>query len=109
MSSDRYNIQWVGHCEFENKIWGWFFYEDPTQDTKSSRRIKSAYVFWARLHKKPMFKRHTYSSYDLNKLVKKKMSNSYNPINLEKIEEIWPTIYDDLDNQFIFHILAENV
>jgi len=102
----RYEIKWIGRCEFENsdKIWGWFFYNDPTVVNSSSHR--HAYVFWARTGKTPNFKCHGYRSWTISKLVKDKKDRKYNEITVEKTVELWPSFYEDLDNRFVFFMLV---
>lgn len=124
MAHDRYDIQWIGHCQFldkdgsdHNKIWGWFIYNDPSAPREtpintsrwSGRGPRHAYVFWARTGKTPSFKKHMYSIYDLNALVRSKTDHKYTKIEINDLLNIWPTIYEDLDNKFIFHLLAENI
>lgn len=106
MTHPRYNIQWVGHCQFDNsdKIWGWFFYNDPTVQQQGT--AKTAYAFWSRTGKTPSFKRHAYSSWTTSKLVKEKVDRKYKEINIEKLVEMWPSFYEDIDNRFVFYMLV---
>lgn len=109
MSHDRYIIQWVGYCEFENKIWGHFVYKDPSQGLEPKYIMKTTYAFWAKINKTPSFKRHIFSKWDMDRMVKKKISNRYVPISTEELEKMWSNFYNDLDSRFIFHLLADNL
>ena len=102
----RFEIKWVGRGVFENsdKIWGWFFYNDPTLVTSSSHLY--AYAFWARTGKTPSFKRYVYTSWTMSKLVTDKKDRKYNEITVEKTLELWPSFYEDLDNRFVFFMLV---
>jgi hypothetical protein len=109
LTHPRYDIKWLGHCKFEgsDKVWGWFFYIDPTDLNRKSP--KHAYAFWARTGKTPSFKKHSYSSWNLDKLVRQKVDRKYTATEVDKILRIWPTLYEDLDNSFIFHLLADDI
>lgn len=118
MTHDRYDIKWVGRCRFvesdgsdHDKVWGWFFYKDPTASTVQPVRWRSGpkfcYVFWSRTGKTPQFKKHSWSSYEMDRLVTSKKHHKYEDIPINTLIEIWPTLYEDLDTRFIFHILSE--
>lgn len=112
MSHDRYDIQWVGRCCYENhdKIWGWFFYQDPlAKPTNDRYQIRPAYAFWAKTGKTPNFKKHQYSQYNMNKLVLSKIDRKYLQISVDDTISLWPTIYEDLDNKFVLHLLIGNL
>jgi hypothetical protein len=110
MYDNRYDIKWIGHCSFDDsdKIWGWFIYNDPTVTLNSNRPVY-AYVFWARTGKTLSFKKHSYSDYTMRKLQKKKEERSYHEINKSQLVQMWPSLYEDLNNKFIFHILANDL
>jgi len=101
----RYDIRWVGHCQYDNsdKIWGWFIYNDPTADKKA---VTKSYAFWARTGKTPSFKVHTYSTWNMDKLVREKKDRKYNEITVEKLVGLWPSFFEDIDNRFIFFMLV---
>jgi hypothetical protein len=124
MSHDRYDIHWVGRCHFDDngvdhdKVWGWFFYKDSSSSepviTKSKSRFHKSfpdhcYVFWARRGKTPNFKKHTYNEWNIRSLVNKKLERKYVQITNDELLELWPNLYEDFDNKFIMHILAENL
>jgi len=103
----RYDIKWVGHCKFDNsdKIWGWFLYNDPTS-SDYKKTSTSAYAFWAATGKTPNFKRHSYTSWTMDKLVREKKNRKYNEIAVEKVLELWPSVYEDINNRFVFYLLV---
>ena len=108
----RYDIKWVGRCTFEgsDKIWGWFIYTDPTESNRSNRsNPRYAYTFWARTGKTPSFKKHHYSAYNLKKLTDKKVDRKYSPISQGELVNLWPRFFEDMDNKFIFHLLANDI
>lgn len=112
MAHDRYDLQWVGRCRYDeyDKIWAWFFYQDPLAKLSNDKyQVRPAYVFWAKTGKTPSFKKHSYSSYNMIQLVKSKIDRKYIQISVEDTIDLWPTIYKDLDDRFIFHLLAENL
>lgn len=110
MSHDRYDLQWAGRCQYDihDKIWGWFFYQDPTA-SPNPRGAQSCYVFWAKTGKTPSFKKHSYTRWEIGKLVQTKTDRKYVELSIEDLLKLWPTLYEDLDNRFIFHLLAENL
>lgn len=111
----RYDIQWVGHCKFDesDKIWGWFIYGNTVPknlDRKALIRQKQenkwVYTFWARTGKTCHFKRHHYSFFHMKKLVREKKNHKYYQISPHALQTIWPSFYDDLDTKFVFFHLA---
>jgi hypothetical protein len=109
-AQSRYNIKWIGHCTFDDsdKIWGWFSYNDPTE-SESLSRDSLAYVFWARTGKTLSYKKHTSSYWNMQKLQRKKIDRKYKEIAQDQLLILWPSFFTDLDNTFIFHLLANDI
>jgi len=122
MDNSRYAIQWAGECKYDNhhKVWGWFFYIDPTMsvDKFTHRRNTVCYTFWGGVGKTANFKKHQYfSSYAMNRLVAKKTTVKvrkdvelvgYTQITIEELTKMWPNIYNDFNDKFIFNLLADS-
>lgn len=110
MYEKRYDIKWVGHCTFDDsdKIWGWFTYNDPTVSTNAPKP-SHAYVFWARTGKSPFFKKHINSDYGLRRLQEKKEERNYHEITTARLIDMWPSLYEDVNNKFVFHMLANDL
>ena len=108
--ADRFNFQWVARCTYDtsDKIWGWFFYNDPTQSSRIERRAtpNHCYVFYAATGKTPSFKRHVYGSLNMKKLQRQKIDRKYKQISTKELIDLWPNLYEDLNNKFIFHLLV---
>jgi len=106
VSHPRYNIKWVGRCQYgtSDKIWGWFYYIDPT----STELVwnSPAYVFWAGRQKPLHFKKHMPLFGAMEKLTREKKDRKYTEIEVPSLLEIWPSFYQDLDNRFIFYMLV---
>lgn len=109
-AQDRYLIKWVGRCKYDNhdKIWGWFFYFQQGYSSVNDKQ-PICYTFWSRTGKTPSFKKHEYNKWVLQRYINKKKDNSYANITVKELEMIWPSIYKDLENRFVFHILADNI
>lgn len=120
--NDRYQIGWVGRCKWSSdstdtdKIWGWFFYLDPTSPLPTTSKPKNgsthrySYVFWGRTGKNLNFKRHAYSPWAMNSLVENKKNNSkYSQITVDEFKALWLDLFDTMHNRFIFHLLADNI
>lgn len=113
MLKDRYDIKWVGRCRYDtsDKIWGWFLYVDPT--TSGLRGSPTyAYVFWGPTGKTLSFKRHGYSSRNLDKLVRSKIDRKYSQITSQELCSLWKgedNLYETINNKFIFHLLANDI
>ena len=107
---NRYLIRWVGRCQYDthDKIWGWFFYFQEGYKTSNITQ-PICYTFWARTGKSPSFKKHDFSKWTMNRLVDQKVSRSYESINIETLEQIWPSFYNDIETRFMFYILSESV
>lgn len=107
MSHLRYNIKWVGRCQYgtSDKIWGWFYYNDPTS-AESPAWNSPAYVFWAERQKPLHVKKHASLFGQMDKLIRQKKDRKYTEIEVKSLLEIWPSFYQDLDNRFIFFMLV---
>ena len=109
--ASRYDIKWIGRCTYEtsDKVWGWFFYKDPTQSNSSNLKHNYCYVFYAATGKTPSFKRHQGGNWAMEKLQKQKIDRKYQKITVDELVKLWPNLYDDLNNKFIFHLLANDI
>ncbi len=114
----RYSIQWVGRCQYatqqqkSDKIWGWFFYIDPTvaRSTRKTTFHKNLYVFWADTGKTISFKKQINDRRLIERLVKKKTTdNGYKQIPIEELLTLYDNLYDEMTNRFVFHLLANNI
>jgi hypothetical protein len=103
---DRFDIHWVGQCKYDqhDKVWGWFFYNP---ERKVNAMPSTFHVFWARTGKSLSFTTHSYDKWQIKRLVADKQTKKYQGISLDKLEEIWPSFYDDLESRFLLHALRQ--
>ena len=115
VSIDRYNIQWIGRCQFTkntncvDKIWGWFQYNNVNAPFITSKLSRGpVYSFWANTTKSISIITHP-SSWYAKKITQKKIVNAYTPIEIDDLIEYWPDFYSNLDSKFIFKMLSESL
>jgi hypothetical protein len=113
MINNRYDVKWVGRCRYDgsDKIWGWFFYIDPTI-SGSALTQSYAYVFWGPTGKTLSFKRHPYSRWEIDRMVGKKINRKYSQITEKEFISLWngeDNLYEIVNNKFIFHLLANDI
>lgn len=116
--NDRYVFQWIGRCcyqtdtEKSDKVWGWFYYNDPTQGYINHRSVNSydhAYVFWGPTGKTLKFKKHPNHTYDLKGLMRKKIVHKYEQMSYRDFVSSWDDLYSTINDKFIFHLLANDI
>lgn len=115
--NDRYVFQWAGRCQFQSetersdKVWGWFYYKDPTASKSftSTSDYPFAYVFWGPTGKTLKFKKHINSTYDLNGMTRKKIVHKYEQIGFANLVSLWEDLHETVNNKFIFHLLANDI
>ena len=107
MTISRYQINWLGRCQYgtEDKIWGWFFYDDTQTVEPKSRINQPKYYFWAHTGKTIQFRRHESWYSKPETAVKAKKAVKYQDTEIEDLIKIWPTFKEDLDRHFIFFML----
>lgn len=107
---ERYMIKWAGRCQYDqhDKIWGWFYYFQQGYN-KINDVQPICYAFWAKTGKKPSFKKHEYNKWSIQRLQHQKLSKGYNKIESSELEQIWPTIWQDIENNFVFYLLSEKI
>lgn len=108
----RYDVKWVGRCQYDvsDKIWGWFYYRDPTSSPSGPiEREKWAYVFWGPTGKTLQFKRHPNDPWSMKKMVRTKIDRKYVEITPTEFDGLWTDLYDTIHNKFIFHLLANDI
>jgi hypothetical protein len=107
----RYEFNWIGRCTFDtsDKVWGVFWYHDPTLARQDSSKHSNAYVFWARTGKNISFKKHPNSTWNIRELIQKKSDRKYVQIRINDLIDIWPNVIEDINNAFIFHLLANDI
>ena len=107
MDHKRYEIKWLGRCQYgtDDKVWGWFNYNDTQSTEQTNLRVAPRYYFWAHLGKTVQFKRHEGYYAQPDTVVKAKKAAKYQEIPVKDLVEIWPTFYEDLDRHFIFFML----
>lgn len=108
MSTNNIDIRWVGIYKPQMKVWGWYIDSNKFQSNQRSNwGIKDCFCFWAICGKTININKHLYIPYSMQKLVNKKISNSY--VHIEPIDEfikLWPTFYQDLSNRIVFKTLS---
>lgn len=119
MFGNRYDIKWVGRCQFDNsdKVWGWFVYNDPTAAPlpkarnrwEEEQQTKYCYVFWGPTGKTLQFKRHEHSRWQIDRLVTQKTERKYVSISVDELNRLWDNLYETLNNKFVFHLLANDI
>lgn len=109
MNISRYEIKWIGRCQYASvdKIWGWFYYNDnQTSQVTSTFSRTPTYTFWAHMNKTINFTRHFTHPSAIDKLVKSKKAVKYTDMDLENLLTVWPNFQEDLDRHFIFFMLS---
>jgi hypothetical protein len=108
MEDRKFELRWVGYCEANNKVWGWFV--DANKERGKSKYAQSeCYCFWSVVGKTISMNKHSYRSWDMEALEKKKLANKYELITQDQLIEMWPNFQEDLNNRFVFATLAGTV
>ena len=100
----RFDIVWVGHCDHDNKIWGWF------RDLDTDKRYRTNYCFWAVIGKTISFtKFDNWNLTIIDTIKNRKIKNKYVQLELPVLLAIWPDFLTELENKFIWDKLAEKI
>ena len=106
---DDNELRFVSHYEPSNKIWGWFRSrraEDGHSPYLSDRRRPmEVHAFWGVVGKTITIKRHAWRSH-LDHAKAKKLAGKYVEIDQERLLELWPTFWDDIDQRMLFLMLS---
>jgi len=107
MSDIRFNIRWVGHCEHNDKLWGWF--TDLNQEVPKYK-VATRYCFWGTRGKGLSMNSHPNSfGHSMTDIISRKKSNGYSAIEVNDLLNMWPTFYEDLERKFIWMKLSEQI
>lgn len=103
MAETNFKINWIGHCAYGNRIWGWFY-------DRSRERQQCNYCFWATIGKSISFTKYAHHNTSaINFIQLRKIQNKYDPITIEELIKVWPNFMQDLQNKFIWDKLSEKI
>ena len=103
MAKKRFDIAWVGHCDHDDKIWGWF--RDVAADNQ-----RYNYCFWAVRGKTISFTKYrTWETSVIGTIQERKVKNKYRQLKMDELIDIWPDFMKDLENKFIWDKLSEKI
>jgi len=106
MSDTGYNIRWLGYCEHNDKLWGWFRAPGSGDDGRFGER--DSYCFWAVRGKTISMNKHRiWSPHSMDRMVDAKIKNGYASIKLEDALAMWPTMMEDMQHRFLFLRLSD--
>lgn len=108
MEDRKLEFRWIGYCEANNKVWGWFV---DTNSPLSKNRYGSneIYCFWSVVGKTISLNKERRSSWDIEAVQKKKVDNKYVQITEDQLVEMWPDFRESLANRMIFATLAGTI
>ena len=107
---DDNQLMFASYYEPSHKIWGWFR-SKRAEDRRGSpylsdaRRPMEVHAFWGVIGKTITVKRHVWRS-NMNHVRDKKLAGKYEEISEERLLELWPMFYEDLDQRMLFLTLS---
>lgn len=100
----KFSIVWVGYCESQGKIWGWFSHTDSDFN-------QQFYCFWSHMRKTICFK--AYNNYvsksTFNVIKDTKIKNGYSEIKVSELVSLWPQFFNDMESNFLSDKLKEKI
>lgn len=100
------------HCLYlptHDKFWGVLVLNDINAVKTSGRNFhKYFWCWWAQRGKSISVKKHLYNIYLISKYEKQKINNKYEPITTDKLLEMWPEFYNQLECKMLFEALKDD-
>lgn len=107
-----FDFKWQGRVRYNNedKVWGWFLYNEQGEDNNSNfglrRKPEYCNVFWGRPTHKILMNRLRYSPWSQSQMVEKKLKSDYVKITVSELEKLWPNFYEKLTEQYVFSLMT---
>ena len=100
------------HCLYlpvHDKFWGVLVLNDINAVKIGGKNFhKYFWCWWAQRGKSISVKKHLYNIYSISKYEKQKINNKYEPITTDKLLEMWPEFYNQLECRMLFEALKDD-